>query len=198
MNDLLDLAHLILVAEAKGIEHLSKSLDSSLEKAIKLLFKAKGNIIVSGVGKSGIVGRKIAATFTSLGSRAVFLHPIEALHGDLGITGRGDIAILISHSGSSEELLGLLPHLQARKIPIISITGNPSSHLARSSTVALNTFVSEEACPECRINLAPTLSTTVTLALGDVLALLLAELKGFEPKDFAKSHPGGALGKRAG
>lgn len=195
-RDMLALARTILAAEAEGIERLSMNLDATLEHALELLAHAAGNIIVIGVGKSGIVGKKIAATLTSLGSPAIFLHPVEALHGDLGIIRKGDVALLISHSGSAPEIIALLPHLRARKIPLIAITAHLPSPLAQAADVVLNTHVTEEACPGCAINLAPTQSTTVTLVLGDVLALILAELKGFKREGFAQHHPGGALGKK--
>ncbi len=193
-SNILTLARTILKTEAAGIETLAQNLDEALEKAIMLLLRTKGNIVLIGVGKSGIVAKKIAATLTSLGSRALFLHPVEALHGDLGIIGKNDIAILISHSGTTSELTALLPHLHARKIPIIAITSNPKSTLAKAASLVINTHVTEEACQACSINLAPTQSTTVTLALGDVLALVLAELKGFQREDFTHHHPGGKLG----
>ncbi len=146
----------------------------------------------SGIGKSGLVARKIAATFTSTGSPASFLHPVDSLHGDLGIVGRDDVAILLSKSGASDELFGLLSHLKRLGVPVIVLTGDPASPLARQGDVVLDASVADEACPE---TLAPTASTTAALALGDALAVTLLEVKGFRREDFAALHPGGALGR---
>src|SRR5437660_569359 len=157
-----------------------------------LLEKATGRLIVSGVGKSGLIARKIAATLTSTGSPASFLHPVDSLHGDLGLVGREDVAILLSKSGASDELFGLVGQLKRLGVPIIALTGDPDSPLARQSDVVLDASVTEEACPE---TLAPTTSTTAALALGDALAVTLLEVKGFRREQFAALHPGGTLGR---
>jgi arabinose-5-phosphate isomerase len=159
---------------------------------VRLLATAGGRVIVSGVGKSGLIARKIAATFTSTGTPASFLHPIDSLHGDLGIVGRNDVAILLSRSGASDELFGLVSQLKRQGVRLVAITGDPDSVLARQADVVLDASVAEEACPE---TLAPTASTTAALALGDALAVTLLEVKGFRREDFAALHPGGALGR---
>ena len=160
---------------------------------MRLLASCRGRIIVAGVGKSGLVGRKMAATFTSTGTPAMFLHPVESVHGDLGIVGADDVAILISKSGESDELLGLIDALARMGVHMIAMTSEPTSRLARAAEVTLDLGVREEACPH---DLAPTTSTTVTLALGDALAVALLLEKGFRREDFARLHPGGALGRR--
>jgi arabinose-5-phosphate isomerase len=159
---------------------------------VRLLAAAKGRVIVSGVGKSGLIARKIAATFTSTGTPASFLHPVDSLHGDLGIVGRDDVAIVLSKSGTSDDLFGLVNQLKRLGVPIIAMTGDPDSVLARQAEVVLDAGVAEEACPE---TLAPTASTTVALALGDALAVTLLEEKRFRREDFAAFHPGGTLGR---
>jgi arabinose-5-phosphate isomerase len=161
--------------------------------AVELLRRCRGRVIVTGMGKSGLIGRKIAATLTSTGTPAVFLHPADSAHGDLGIVGGNDVAILISKSGESDELLVLLEHLQGLGVRTIAITGDTGSALSRLCDVALDAWVREEACPH---DLAPTTSTTVALAIGDALAVTLLEHKGFRREDFARLHPGGALGRR--
>jgi arabinose-5-phosphate isomerase len=183
----------VLELEARAIGDLAARLGDAFGDAIELLARTKGRVIVSGVGKSGLIARKIAATFTSTGTPASFLHPVDSLHGDLGLVGRDDVALLVSKSGSSEELYGLVEQLQRLGVPIIAMTGDPSSVLARHATVVLDASVAEEACPE---TLAPTASTTVALALGDALAVALLEVKGFRRDDFAALHPGGALGRK--
>src|SRR5207253_430640 len=160
--------------------------------AVRVVEKATGRLIVSGVGKSGLIARKIAATLTSTGSPASFLHPVDSLHGDLGLVGREDVAILLSKSGASDELFGLVGQLKRLGVPIIALTGDPDSLLARQSDVVLDASVTEEACPE---TLAPTTSTTAALALGDALAVTLLEVKGFRREQFAALHPGGTLGR---
>ena len=160
---------------------------------MRLIAESPGRVIVAGVGKSGLIGHKIAATLTSTGTPATFLHPVDSVHGDLGIVGRNDVAILISKSGETDELLGLLNQLQAFGVRTIAITGDRTSALGRHSDVSLDAAVSEEACPH---DLAPTTSTTVALALGDALAVALLQEKGFKREDFARLHPGGALGRQ--
>jgi arabinose-5-phosphate isomerase len=160
---------------------------------VELIHRADGRVIVTGVGKSGLVARKVAATLTSTGTPATFLHPVESVHGDLGIVGDHDVVILISKSGESDELLALLEHLKRLGVRTVAIAGAPDSSLARHCDVALDARVKEEACPH---DLAPTTSTTVALALGDALAVALLEEKGFRREDFARLHPGGTLGRR--
>jgi len=182
-----------LELEAEGIRQAAQVLDQRFADAVHLLQRASGRVIVSGVGKSGLIARKIAATLTSTGTPASYLHPVDSLHGDLGIVGREDAAILLSKSGETEELFGLVANLRRLDVPIIAITGTPGSALARSATVTLDASVREEACP---LDLAPTTSTTAALALGDALAVALLELRGFSPDDFAVLHPAGRLGRR--
>jgi len=183
----------VLKLEADAIQRVAAGLNASFTEAVEVLRKAEGRLIVSGVGKSGLIARKIAATFTSTGKPAAFLHPVDSLHGDLGIVGRQDVAIILSKSGESDELFGLVEHLKRLGVPIIAITGAPGSALAQHATVVLDAGRAEEACAE---TLAPTTSTTVALALGDALAVTLLEVNGFRRDDFAALHPGGALGRR--
>lgn len=183
----------VLQVESRAIAELATTLDHQFENAIRLLRDIRGRIAVTGMGKSGHIGRKIAATFASTGAPAFFLHPAEALHGDLGMVTAEDVVIALSHSGESEEILTIVPHLKRLPVPIIAITGKPFSTLAQTSTVHLCTAVSQEACP---LGLAPTASTTVSLALGDALAMVLLQERGFSAEDFARSHPGGTLGRR--
>ena len=172
--------------------HITSGLNS-FDDACELLMSCKGKVVVCGMGKSGHVGNKIAATFASTGTPAFFMHPAEANHGDFGMLGAGDVLIGISNSGETGELVGLLPSIKRIGVPIIAITNKPQSSLARAAKVVLNLHVSEEACS---LGLAPTSSTTATLVLGDALAIALLDAKGFTAEDFAFSHPGGALGKR--
>jgi len=162
-------------------------------RAVELLAGCQGRVIVSGIGKSGIIGRKIAATLTSTGTPSTFLHPVEGLHGDMGIVGRQDVAILISKSGDTSELVGLTDYLSRLGVPIIALTGARGSALARAAAVTLDCSVDEEACP---LDLAPTTSTTAALAMGDALAVVLLQRKGFRAEDFATLHPGGSLGRK--
>lgn len=183
----------VLALEAAAVRRIADGLGPAFARAVELLAGAKGRIIVSGVGKSGLIARKIASTFTSTGTPAAFLHPVDSLHGDLGIVGRDDVAIILSKSGSSDELFGLVSQLKRLGVPIVAVTSDPESPLGRQATVVLDASVTEEACPE---TLAPTASTTVALALGDALAVTLLEVKGFRREDFAALHPGGALGRK--
>jgi arabinose-5-phosphate isomerase len=183
----------VLRLEAAGIARAAERLDARFAAAVDLLAGVRGRIIVSGVGKSGLIARKVAATLTSTGTPATFLHPVDSLHGDLGIVGRDDAAILLSKSGESDELAGLLVALERLGVPVIAITGGSDSMLGRLAAVVLDGSVEEEACPH---DLAPTTSTTVALALGDALAVALMERRGFRPDDFAAIHPGGTLGRR--
>lgn len=183
----------VLAAEAQAIQHLSQILDDNFVRAVQLILDCKGRVIVIGVGKSGHVGQKIAASLASLGTPAHFVHASEAVHGDLGMIQPGDVLVLISNSGETAELVHLLPHLEQHNCASIAITSRPQSTLARSATVHLDIGVTQEADTR---NLAPTTSSTVTLALGDALAIALADLRGFTRDDFARYHPGGSLGKQ--
>ncbi len=189
----LDLAREVLAIESQAVAALAGRLDGAFLKAIDLLLACRGRIVVSGVGKSGHVGRKIAATLASTGSPALFVHAAEAAHGDLGMITPADVLIALSYSGETAELLTIVPLVKLEGTPMIAITGNPASTLARHADVHLDVRVDKEACP---LNLAPTSSTTATLALGDALAIACMEARGFGPSDFARSHPGGALGRR--
>jgi len=192
--DLRRLAERVLRIEADAILGLIGKLDESFERAVELLRGCGGRVIVTGMGKSGLIGRKIAATLASTGTPAHFLHPAEGVHGDLGMVARGDVVLALSNSGETDELLAIVPPLKRLGVPILLLTGNPSASLARQCEVVIDVSVPEEACP---MNLAPTSSTTAALALGDALALALLELRGFRPEDYAALHPRGALGWRA-
>lgn len=183
----------VLTAEAEAVHAAAARLDASFARAVRLLARARGRVIVSGVGKSGHVARKIAATLTSTGTAASFLHPVEGLHGDLGIAGPDDVAVLLSKSGETAELLPLLDQLERFGVRTVAVVGRLDSTLGRHCDVALDAGVLEEACPH---DLAPTTSTTVALAVGDALAVALLQAKGFRREDFARLHPGGALGRR--
>lgn len=183
----------VLRIERDALADVERRLDASFARAVELIASSHGRVIVAGVGKSGLVGRKIAATFTSTGTPASFLHPVESVHGDLGIVSRDDVAILISKSGETDELLPLLEQLQRLGVRTVAITAERDSTLARHCDVSLDGSVREEACPH---DLAPTTSTTVALALGDALAVALLQEKGFQREDFARLHPGGSLGKK--
>ena len=190
---LLDLAREVLTIEAEGLAHLVQKLDQSFVKAVDLIFRAKGRVILAGVGKSGIVARKLVATFNSTGTRALFLHPVEAMHGDLGMVSKDDVILVLSNSGETQELTILLPSLRRLGSPLISFTGRPNSTLGRASLVVIDTGVPREACP---LGLAPTASTTAMLAMGDALAVVLLTKRGFQASDFQRFHPGGSLGER--
>ena len=179
--------------EARAVAGLSSRIGEAFARACQLCLGAAGRVVVTGLGKSGHVGGKIAATLASTGTPSFFLHAAEASHGDLGMISRGDVVVAISNSGETAELLALLPHLKRLGAPVIAITGGSDSTLARAAAVNLDVSVPEEACPH---NLAPTSSTTATLAMGDALAIALLEARGFTPEDFARSHPGGSLGRR--
>lgn len=183
----------VLRMEARAVAALEDRLGDAFVGAARAILDATGRVLVSGVGKSGIIGRKIAATLTSTGTPATFLHPVEALHGDLGIVRAGDVAILLSKSGESEELHGLLEFFGRSGVRVIALTGRPHSTLARHAEFVLDCGVSEEACPH---DLAPTSSTTAALAMGDALAVALLQARGFGRDDFARLHPGGSLGRR--
>ena len=181
--------------EGAALKAVRQQLDDSFNKAVNIIVETlaqRGKIVVVGIGKSGNIGQKIAATLTSTGSTSVFLHSVDALHGDLGIVSDGDIILALSYSGESEELLNLIPPLKRFAVQIIGITGAPKSALARYSDVVLNVRVPKEACP---FNLAPTASTTATLAMGDALAMTILQARGFNEKDYARHHPSGAIGR---
>lgn len=182
-----------IAIERQAVEQLEHRIDDSFSKAVDLLASVDGRVIVSGMGKSGHIGNKIAATLASTGTPAQFVHPAEAYHGDMGMVTRSDAALLMSNSGTTSEITALLPLLKRLGIPIIAMTGNASSTLATAADVHLNIGVSEEACP---LDLAPTASTTANLVMGDALAIALLEQRGFTAEDFAFTHPGGALGRR--
>ncbi|QIM48675.1 KpsF/GutQ family sugar-phosphate isomerase [Pusillimonas sp. DMV24BSW_D] len=182
-----------LSTEIAALESLSNRLDNTFHQAVKLVLACSGRVVVTGIGKSGHIGRKMAATLASTGSPAFFMHGVEAIHGDLGMLTPQDVVIAISYSGTAEELITVLSVCKRMGIPIIAITGNPESELAGSAQVHLSVRVEQEACP---LNLAPTASTTATMALGDALAVACLEARGFGAEDFARSHPGGALGRR--
>ena len=184
----------ILAVEIAAIERASGSLSSNdVAQAIDLIINCRGKVIVSGVGKSGVIADKIAQTMTSTGTMAVFLHPSDALHGGLGVVANGDVVIALSNSGETDELLAILPSLAQRSVPVIAIVGNVDSTLSRAAAAVIDASVDREACP---LNLAPTASTTVALALGDAIAMAVMEAKGLTAEDFAANHPAGRLGKR--
>ncbi|MEE9218488.1 MAG: KpsF/GutQ family sugar-phosphate isomerase [Acidobacteriota bacterium] len=189
----LDVARRILEMEAEAIRELLPRLDSSFERAVDLIRSCKGRVVLTGMGKSGIICQKIAATFTSTGTPALFLHPAEAIHGDLGMVVTGDLLVAVSYSGETEELLALLETLSRLDVPIVSLTGHPQSTLARHSAAILHVGIREDAGP---MGLVPTVSTTAALAMGDALAIAVLEERGFKVDDFARLHPGGRLGKR--
>ncbi|EKD70985.1 MAG: hypothetical protein ACD_46C00306G0002 [uncultured bacterium] len=188
-----ELGKAVIETEANMIRNLSERIDEQFAAACQHLYDCQGRITVIGVGKSGHIGKKIAATFASTGSPAFFIHPSEAKHGDLGMLTRNDVLLVISYSGESEEIISILPHLKRLNIPLISLTGKPHSTLAKAATINIDISVEKEACP---LGLAPTSSTTATLVMGDALAMALLEKRGFTKNDFAMSHPGGTLGRR--
>ncbi len=183
----------VLLTESKELEKAAANISFDIEKAIDLIINSKGKLIVTGVGKSGLVGTKIAATLASTGTSSFFLHPTEAMHGDLGMIGKEDIVLGISYSGESEELVQILPHLKRFNIPLIAMAKNENSTLAKYADVFININVEKEACP---LDTAPTSSTTLTMAMGDALAVCLMKKRDFKKEDFASFHPGGSLGKK--
>lgn len=191
--DLLATARRALSIEARAVESLLQRLDGRFAAACRLCLQCQGRVVVSGMGKSGHVARKIAATLASTGSPAFFLHPAEASHGDLGMITRADVVLALSNSGETPEVLLLLPHLKRLAVPLIAMVGKPESTLGRAASAILDVSVPEEACP---LNLAPTASTTAALAMGDALAVAVLEARGFTKQDFARSHPGGSLGRQ--
>ncbi len=181
----------VLKEEANAL--LKCKVDKRFEKAVDIILNCKGKIIVTGIGKSGLIGQKISSTFSSTGTPSIFLHPVEAVHGDIGIIMKNDVCLIISQSGETEEVIELLPSLKRLGIPIIAITGRKNSTLAKRADCFLNSYVEKEACP---MGLAPTASTTLQLAIGDSLSVVLLKLKKFKKEDFAMLHPGGSLGKK--
>lgn len=191
--DLIASAHRTLSIEIAALHALNQRLDEHFAQAVRMLLACQGRVVVTGIGKSGHIAKKIAATLASTGTPAFFMHAAEAIHGDLGMLTYNDAVLAISYSGAAQELLTVLSVAQRLGAPVIAMTGNPDSELARNATLCLNAHVAQEACP---LNLAPTASTTVALALGDALAVACLEARGFSQEDFARSHPGGALGRR--
>ena len=189
----LDTARRVLKIEAQAIQDVFARLDDSFEKAVDILFACKGRVVVTGMGKSGLVGRKISATLSSTGTPSFFLHPADALHGDLGMLARGDAILVVSYGGETEEIVLLLETLKRLESPLVTLTGKVNSTLAKASDVVLDAIVRQEACS---LNLAPTASTTVAMAVGDALAVSLLERRGFQPEDFAELHPAGRLGTK--
>ncbi len=192
-NDYIAIAKNTLEIEAQALIEGSERLGEEMVRAVEMILACKGKLVITGVGKSGLIGAKIAATFASTGTPSFFLHPTEALHGDLGMIGKEDAVLAISYSGESPELSSILPHIKRFDIPLIGMTRNPDSTLGRFSDEVININVTHEACP---LDIAPTSSTTLTLAMGDALAVCLMKARNFQKEDFASFHPGGALGKR--
>ncbi|MBU1330498.1 MAG: KpsF/GutQ family sugar-phosphate isomerase [Gammaproteobacteria bacterium] len=192
-SDLIHSAQRTIRLEMEAVEELLQRIDANFVRACELILTSKGRVVVVGMGKSGHIGNKIAATLASTGTTAFFVHPAEASHGDMGMITRDDVVLALSNSGSTAEIVTLLPLIKRLGITLISMTGNPDSPLAKAAEVNLDARVSQEACP---LNLAPTSSTTASLVLGDALAIALLEARGFTAEDFAFSHPGGALGRR--
>jgi arabinose-5-phosphate isomerase len=192
-EEILDAARKVIKIEAEAVEALAARLDERFAKAVEMILACTGRVIVTGMGKSGLICQKMAATMASTGTPAIFLHPAEGVHGDLGILMKGDVVIAVSNSGETEEITRILPIIKRMGLPLVAMAGNPLSTLARAGDVFLDISIKEEACP---LQLAPTASTTVTLAMGDALAVALLLQRGFREEDFALYHPGGALGKR--
>ena len=193
MDNILDIAKRVLKIEADAILALTERLNSNFEKAVEIIYRSKGRVVVTGMGKSGLVGKKIAATLASTGTPAFFLHPAEASHGDLGMVTSNDVIIAISNSGETEEVAGLIPFLKRFNVSLISMTGSPNSTLSKAADVNLDVSIKEEACP---LGIVPTASTAATMAMGDALAVALLTKRGFNEEDFAFFHPGGSLGKK--
>lgn len=188
-----DIAKRVFDIEIESLKHVAASINDEFTKVVEAILNSKGKLIVAGVGKSGLIGKKIAATLASTGTPSFFLHPGEAFHGDLGMVEPNDLVILISYSGETDEVLRIIPFLKWNKNKIISITGNPNSTIAKNSDHHLNVCITREACP---LELAPTSSTTTTLVMGDALAVALMEARQFQHEDFARFHPGGSLGRK--
>lgn len=193
MSDILDAARKVLRIEAEAVTALTDRINGQFVRAVEMILACSGRVVITGMGKSGLICQKIAATMASTGTPALFLHPAEGVHGDLGMVAKGDVVIAVSNSGETEELTRILPVIKRMGLPLIAMAGKPESTLARAGDVFLDISVKEEACP---LQLAPTASTTATLAMGDALAVALLLQRGFREEDFALYHPGGALGKR--
>lgn len=193
MTSILNTARQVLAVEADAVSALIDRLDERFERAVEMILACQGRVVITGMGKSGLICQKIASTMASTGTPALFLHPAEGIHGDLGMLMKGDVVIAISNSGETEEIARILPVIKRMGLPLIAMTGNVRSTLGRAGDVTLDISVKEEACP---LGLAPTASTTATLAMGDALAVALLERRGFREEDFALFHPGGALGKK--
>ena len=189
----IELARQVLLIEARAVEALAQRLDSNFQRTVELILQCRGRVVVSGIGKSGHIANKIASTLASTGTPAFFMHPAEASHGDLGMITKDDVVLMLSHSGEGDELLAIVPLIKRMGAKLISMTGNAASTLAKEADVHLDAAVAQEACP---LDLAPTASTTAALALGDALAMVLLDARGFSEEDFARSHPGGLLGRR--
>ncbi|MBG0781669.1 MAG: KpsF/GutQ family sugar-phosphate isomerase [Bacteroidales bacterium] len=192
-DEINQIAKRVISHEQEAIGHLITELDTGFAQAVELIFKSQGNVVVTGIGKSAIIAQKIVATFNSTGTNAVFMHAADAIHGDLGIIRDEDVILALSKSGETPEIKVLVPLLKSRGNKLIAVVGNPDSYLALQADFVLNTYVKTEACPN---NLAPTSSTTAQLVMGDALAVALLECRGFSAEDFARVHPGGALGKK--
>lgn len=192
-KEIIEAARKVIQIEADAVDALGQRLDERFARAVEMLMECSGRVVVTGMGKSGLICQKMAATMASTGTPAIFLHPAEGVHGDLGILMKGDVVIAVSNSGETEEITRILPIIKRMGLPLIAMAGNPGSALARAGDVFLDISIKEEACP---LQLAPTASTTVTLAMGDALAVALLLQRGFREEDFALYHPGGALGKR--
>ncbi|MBI3812852.1 MAG: KpsF/GutQ family sugar-phosphate isomerase [Nitrospinae bacterium] len=190
--NLIEQAKRVLMIESKAVASLADRIDENFVQAVELIYKCSSRVVVTGMGKSGIIGKKIASTLSSIGTPALFLHPAEGIHGDIGMVTKGDVIICLSNSGETEEVLKLLPVIKRFNVRLIAITGNIASTLAKNSDVVLDASVDEEACPW---DIVPTASTTASLAMGDALAIALLDRKGFKKEDFAILHPGGSLGK---
>ncbi|MBI3456238.1 MAG: KpsF/GutQ family sugar-phosphate isomerase [Candidatus Rokubacteria bacterium] len=192
-DDILKAARRVLEVEAEAVRALIERIDARFERAVALLEACRGRVVVTGMGKSGLVGKKLAATLAATGTPALFLHPADGVHGDLGMLVRGDVVVALSRSGETDELLALLPAIKRLAVPLIVMTGSPSSRLAQHGDVVLDVSVRAEACP---MNLTPTASTTAAVAMGDALAVALLTRRGIRPEDLARLHPGGTLGRR--
>lgn len=190
---MIDSAKKVLQVEAEAILALIDRIDADFERAVEMVLSCQGRVVITGMGKSGLICQKIAATMASTGTPALFIHPAEGIHGDLGMMAKGDVVIAVSNSGETEEITRILPIIKRMGLPLVTMSGNPGSTLAKAGDVFLDISISEEACP---LGLAPTASTTATLAMGDALAVALLLRRGFKEEDFALFHPGGALGKR--
>lgn len=183
----------VLKVEAEALLKMAETVNESFTEAVKLVYDCKGKVIVTGIGKSGLIGRKLASTLSSTGTPSIFMHPAESSHGDLGVISSGDVVIGISYGGESPEMSAVLSYVARKNIPLLAMTGKPESQLGKAATVVLNIKIDEEACP---LGLAPTTSTTATLAMGDALAVATLKRRGFRQEDFAEFHPGGSLGRR--